>query len=135
MPVCKFGSGRASDPGGGDPRIFGSHLRRSRPFPAAQNPSLGLRYLLLTHGWLKCHTADTTASRGAAPVTIPSYAQWVPSLPPAPVTDQLWPAAATQSDSGLSQGNSPTARRQAEDAVSCHQQSWRGLCSNMGRLI
>jgi len=31
--------------------------------------------------------------------------------------------------------DSPTARRQAEDAVSCHQQSWRGLCSNPGRLI
>src|SRR5262249_14367295 len=34
-------------------------------------------------------------------------------------------------DSGLV----PPARRQAEDAVSSHQQSWRGLCSNVGRLI
>src|SRR5262245_41211559 len=47
-------------------------------FPPAQNLSLGLRYLLLTHSWLKCHTADATASGGAAPVTIPSSAQWVP---------------------------------------------------------
>src|SRR5262249_7296845 len=62
----------------GDPRIFGSHLRRSRPFPPAQNLSLGLRYLLLTHSWLKCHTADATASGVASPVTTPSYAQWLP---------------------------------------------------------
>src|SRR6266478_3511380 len=30
-------------------------------------------------------------TRRSLPSTIPSYAQWVPSLP-APVTDELWPA-------------------------------------------
>jgi hypothetical protein len=50
--------------------------------------------------------------------TIPSYAQWVLSLPPAPVTDELWPAAATsiQNNSGLTQGLAP-ARRQADREV------------------
>src|SRR5262249_35503812 len=82
---------RSEDPSGGR-RINEPLPARSRPFPAAQNLSLGLRYLLLTHGRLKCHTADATASRGAAPVTY-RYAQKRPRLlPPAPVTDELWPA-------------------------------------------
>src|SRR5262249_25482945 len=46
-------------------------------------------------------------------------------LPPAPVTDEHWPAKATFIQNDSVPKDSSTARRQAEDAVSCNQQSWR----------
>src|SRR5262249_36933857 len=48
-------------------------------------------------------------------------------VPPAPVTAELWPAAATSIQNDSVPKDSSTARRQAEDAVSCHQQRLEGI--------
>ena len=76
------------------------------PIAAIATVSRRTQFALGTPVPVTCHTADATAPGGRAPLTIRSYAQWVHLVPPALVTVELWPAAATsiQNDSALAQG-------------------------------
>src|SRR5262249_32313538 len=63
-----------------------------------------------------------------APVTIPSYVQWVPIPYLLHLLQTLARRSYLYSERLRSvPGDSPTARRQAEDAVSFHQQSWESV--------
>src|SRR5262249_18405369 len=54
--------------GGGGGGIIRYHLARSRPFPPVHNLRQGLRYLLLTHGWLACTCYRRTLARPATSI-------------------------------------------------------------------